>query len=96
MSEEGIQKIFKLFGQVKSVKKINQTGIGLGLAICKALVQQFMGEIFVDTRVGKGSKFTFKILVQTIQEQLEVTESDIDCKSAKVAKLKRKINNFHR
>ena len=43
ISEDGIQKIFKLFGQVKSTKKINQTGIGLGLAICKSLVQKLMG-----------------------------------------------------
>ena len=67
ISEEGIQKIFKLFGQVKSAKKINQTGIGLGLAICKGLIEQFMGKIYVDTRVGKGSKFTFNILVQDSQ-----------------------------
>ena len=63
ISKENVKKFFKLFGEVKSTKKINQTGIGLGLAICKSLIQQFMGEINVDTRVGKGSKFNFKILV---------------------------------
>ena len=63
ISEDNVKKFFKLFGEVKSTKKINQTGIGLGLAICKSLIQQFMGDINVDTRVGKGSKFNFKLLV---------------------------------
>ena len=66
INQGNIGKLFKLFGQVSSTKKINENGIGLGLAISKCLVEKFMGEIYVDTRLNKGSKFTFKIMVQQI------------------------------
>jgi hypothetical protein len=41
----------------------------LGLAICKSLVEKFMGEINVDSRIDKGSKFTFRIMVQDIKPE---------------------------
>ena len=36
---ENINKLFKLFGQVKSAHKVNQNGSGLGLAVCKCLIE---------------------------------------------------------
>ena len=41
----------------------------MGLAICKSLVEKFMGEINVDSRIDKGSKFTFRIMVQDIKPE---------------------------
>lgn len=47
MSLKDNQKLFKLFGQVKSTKKVNESGIGLGLSMCKFLIEKFKGKIQV-------------------------------------------------
>ena len=52
-------KIFDKFVQVETEKDIG--GSGLGLTICKEMVQAHGGRIWVDSTVGKGSTFTFTI-----------------------------------
>jgi signal transduction histidine kinase len=41
ISEQNIKKLFKLFTLVQSTSKVNQQGVGLGLAICKSIIEKF-------------------------------------------------------
>jgi signal transduction histidine kinase len=51
--------IFDRYKQVDG--KVKSSGFGLGLAICKAIVEQNGGKIGVITEEGKGSTFWFKV-----------------------------------
>ncbi|MFH1653877.1 MAG: PAS domain-containing sensor histidine kinase [Pseudomonadota bacterium] len=53
--------IFEKFRQGSHKELISVTGSGLGLAICKQIVEEHKGNISVQSRFGKGSKFTVKI-----------------------------------
>jgi PAS domain S-box-containing protein len=53
--------IFERFKQVTVTDATEKKGSGLGLAICKAFVEQHGGTIGVDSELGKGSTFWFKL-----------------------------------
>ncbi len=53
--------IFEKFYQVGLTSSGVREGTGLGLAICKQLVEMQQGTIWVESELGKGSKFHFTL-----------------------------------
>jgi signal transduction histidine kinase len=58
---EYIDKLFERFKQIEGITSTKVKGTGLGLTICKAIVQGHGGEIGVQSKVGQGSTFWFRI-----------------------------------
>lgn len=64
ISKEQQNVIFNLFEQVDESMTKAHGGIGLGLPISKRIIEMMEGNIWVESEIGKGSKFTFTCKVQ--------------------------------
>ncbi|TVQ05957.1 MAG: GHKL domain-containing protein [Balneolaceae bacterium] len=60
ISEKYRKKIFEIFQRLHSREELK--GTGMGLALCKKIIGNYRGQIWVESGDGKGSTFYFTIL----------------------------------
>jgi two-component system, OmpR family, sensor histidine kinase VicK len=58
-----LETIFERFQQVDSSDSRKKGGTGLGLTICRKIIEQHGGKIWVDSTLGVGSNFSFTLPV---------------------------------
>ena len=63
LSEEEVARVFERFAQTGSSTDTKGKGLGLGLSIAKELVSLNLGEIHIESELGRGSTFSFTLPV---------------------------------
>ena len=105
IKEEDLSKLFKEFGRIEGHEDLNPNGIGLGLHICKNLVENLGGTINVTSILNKGSRFTFSFtniapsqisirLAPRIKSQYFTNLNNINVISPKTSQVKDNIDMF--
>jgi PAS domain S-box-containing protein len=67
-----IGQVFERFHRGRQVSSTNYGGLGLGLYITKQIVERHGGTIWVESREGQGTTFSFSLPVGPAVEQLPV------------------------
>ena len=55
-----LRKIFDPFYSTKTADEQGQGGTGLGLSLCREIVEAHKGRIRVESAIGRGTAFTLK------------------------------------
>lgn len=98
ISKEHQSKIFERFAQVDLSITRGFEGAGLGLAICKGLVEILDGKIWVDSELDKGSCFFFTIPLKQYKTKskyfINDTDFTFDFQSLKILIVEDEITSF--
>ena len=77
MSEEFIkEQLFKPFTQEKNDARTLYRGTGLGMSIVKALLDKMGGSIEVESQLGEGSTFTFRLPFKVDENAIETKKEE--------------------
>lgn len=69
--EDKIHQLFRSFSQLDGSNVREYGGLGLGLAICKRLIQRMNGRLWVESQLGMGSTFSFTIASEVLENTFD-------------------------
>jgi signal transduction histidine kinase len=67
ISDEVKEKLFVRDSHISTRGTNNESGTGLGLLLCKEMIEKNGGEIRVESELGKGTSFIFTLPTQRLQ-----------------------------
>ena len=65
MNDEQMKKLFTKFYRVQTDVTAKIEGTGLGLFICKEIIERMNGKVWVESGEGKGSVFSFSLKLKS-------------------------------
>ena len=78
IEKDQLNTVFESFSQQDSGNARKYEGAGLGLSICKQLVELMNGKISIESEINKGSTFTIELPLQAVSSQpTNEVESDL-------------------
>jgi two-component system phosphate regulon sensor histidine kinase PhoR len=57
-----VRLLFERFGQAEQGRRSRVAGTGLGLLICRRIIEAHSGRIWVESEPGRGARFVFRLL----------------------------------
>ena len=74
IADEFVDKVFVIFQRLHG--RDSYTGTGIGLALCKKIVEHHGGTIWIDTGYADGARFCFTLPVTSTETASAVLEGD--------------------
>ncbi|GAB4361582.1 MAG: ATP-binding protein [Gammaproteobacteria bacterium] len=69
IAEEELERIFEKFHQVSDTQEGKPRGTGLGLPICRRIIEYHGGRIWAESQQGRGATFTFTLPLRSSLSQ---------------------------
>lgn len=69
IEHDKLDMIFDRFKQIDKSLSRNAEGAGIGLSLVKAIVEMHQGIIYVESEIGKGSKFIIELPIRKIMQE---------------------------
>ncbi len=69
IEEDNLNKLFRIDTSHSTLGTHNEKGTGLGLILCKELIERCHGSIRVESKLGEGTAFFFTVPVKDLRNQ---------------------------
>ncbi len=66
ISESDLKNVFQSYYQGTVSENVKDLGVGLGLNLCKEIVELFDGEINIESQIGIGTKVIFNLILNVV------------------------------
>ena len=86
--------IFKPYSRVKADALGSEGGTGLGLFLCRQIVEQMRGTIGVDSAIGQGSRFWFTVPLALCAQEPDGSTNDRNAQRAGEGACERRLQNL--
>lgn len=74
---EQLERVFNRFERAEIETTKLTGGAGLGLAICKGIVSEMNGDIWVESEQGNGSTFYFTIPFVSVKQEKDIIQEEL-------------------
>jgi signal transduction histidine kinase len=76
--EDELPHVFERFRQADGSTTRRHSGMGIGLALARSLVELHGGTIWADSQPGHGSRFTFSLPIPPMERRVEAREAEVE------------------